>query len=99
MTSKGIRRGLGCVPSNPAPASCDTEILPYVSGQGIIDLSMAGNRLPLAGRGVEVDIVVCAGTKEDASGAGQLPNEFLALHRAISLVSYCSGTSSIAMRR
>jgi hypothetical protein len=60
------------------------EVFFDMPGQGIVDLGMAGDRLPFAGGGVAVDIMPGTVAVEYASSLQKLPDQLTTPHKAIS---------------
>gem|GEM_PF-4335404 len=65
--------------------------------QCVINFRMAGDGLFLSCGGMNIDVVTGTVTKQLAALLGYLSYQFVTFHKAISLISYCSGTSSISI--
>ena len=55
-------------------------------GQHIVNFVVPGNRLFLAGGGIEIDVVPSAMPQQDAALPKQLTNQFITLQIEISMV-------------
>ncbi len=65
----------------------DAEVFTDVLGQDVVDLAVARDRLLLPGSGIDVDIVPAAMAHQYAAGSQQLTDQFVALQKAMSLIS------------
>lgn len=58
-----------------------------MTGEVFIHFSVAGNGLPLASRGIPVNVMACAGSEQAAAVFLQIAKQLAPLHTAISLTA------------